>query len=90
MKINFTKKEYGQLIEMVFLADWMTSAHIDDDTQGPYYELAQKLYAYAKDFGMDDKIEFVKALNCYCETAQFEEPLLDIIDAYGERVLEDG
>ncbi|MCU7944723.1 MAG: hypothetical protein KZQ87_18800 [Candidatus Thiodiazotropha sp. (ex Cardiolucina cf. quadrata)] len=57
MKINFTKKEYRQLLDMVFLGGWVASPHREDNSS-PYETLSEKIYAHAKDFGFDDLIVY--------------------------------
>lgn len=56
---------------MVFLGDWVASAHREDD-RSPYETLREKIYAHAKDFGFDDLIVYNKGMEQYCETARFE------------------
>ncbi|MCU7937693.1 MAG: hypothetical protein KZQ99_23065, partial [Candidatus Thiodiazotropha sp. (ex Dulcina madagascariensis)] len=65
-------KEYRQLLDMVFLADWVASAHLEDDSS-PYETLREKIYAHAKDFAFDDLIVYDKGMEQHCETARFEE-----------------
>jgi deoxyadenosine/deoxycytidine kinase len=61
MKINFTKKEYQTLLEMVYVTDWVLHAHIEKETDKTnetkiYQELEQKILAAAPDFGMENLV----------------------------------
>jgi hypothetical protein len=50
MKINFTKKEYRLLLDMVEIAEWVLNAHKSDpsDEIKKYSDLYQKILSYAK------------------------------------------
>lgn len=87
MKINFTKKEYRQLLDLVFLGDWVVSSFDMDGAKSPYVDIQQKIYSYAKELGCEELIEHVRAGNQYFETAQFESEVMHHLDAYDEHVL---
>jgi len=59
MKINFTKKEYQTLLDMLYAADWMLHAHSEEkgDETSAYQELGQKIMAAANEFGVENLIE---------------------------------
>lgn len=75
VKIELTKKEYDTLLEMLYIATWVISAH--DTEQKPekrkYDDVEQKIMAQAKDFGMDKEIIYDKKLGKYFTTRDFEE-----------------
>lgn len=58
MKINLTKKEYETLLDILYIADWVTRAH--EQESGPfadkYKELEQKLFSIAGEFGLDKNV----------------------------------
>lgn len=90
MKIHFTKQEYRQLLEMVFMADWVVTAHETSlKTASPYESLRKKMYANAREFGLESLIVCDAADNEYYETAQFEESVMHFIDAYNQNLLQD-
>lgn len=72
MKINFTKKEYRQLLDLVFIGDWVTSEPLDKDTS-PYDALREKIYSYAKEMDCEHLIEYDKNTDQHFETAEFED-----------------
>ena len=86
MKINITKKEYRLLLDILYLGDWMLTAH--DDQEAPekekYQDVIQKFYSYAKEMGYENLIEADKASNKYYETREYEDTggTHEIIDTY--------
>ncbi len=73
MKINFTKREYRTLLEMLYLADWMLHAHVAGHTEDAYHTLEQKIMSFASEFGCEDLVEHSKSFNEYFPTRTFEE-----------------
>lgn len=75
MKINFTKKEYRVLIDLLEMADWLLSAHDvkDDKRKEKYKEVIQKIYAYAKEFGFDDLIDYSETLKGFYGTRKLDD-----------------
>jgi len=75
MKINFTKKEYRLLLDMVEMADWVLNAHktASSDEIKKYSDLYQKILSYAKDMGFENLIVYEKDLDRYLATAEYEE-----------------
>ena len=88
MKINFTKKEYATLIEMIDIANWVISANKIEKgpIEKPYEDLEAKLFTLAREFDCADKVEFSKELNGYYPTRYFEmeSPHRKFIDDYNE------
>jgi L-rhamnose mutarotase len=75
MKINFTKKEYRLLLDMVEMAEWVLNAHktASSDEIKKYSDLYQKILSYAKDMGFENLIVYEKDLDGYFATAEYEE-----------------
>ena len=86
MKINITKKEYRLLLDILYLGEWMLTAH--DQEEAPekkqYQDVIQKFYSYAEEMGYDNLIKADKALNKYFETMEYEESsqVNEIIENY--------
>lgn len=75
MKIDITKKEYGTLLDILFIADWVLHSHKigrPAETE-EYRSLIQKLYSYAKDIGYEDFIEYSSNMEGYAPTGEYEE-----------------
>ena len=75
MKINFTKKEYGLLLEMLAIADWVMNAHstTDHPDTRKYSDLEQKLFSFADEMGYDELILFDKESGKYYPTSEHDE-----------------
>lgn len=75
MKINFTKKEYVALIDLLEMSDWVLTAHNPGipEADNVYQRLIQKIYSYAKEMGCDDLIEYDKNLHEYFPTGEFDD-----------------
>ena len=54
MKIAFTKKQFENLLKMVYLGNWMANAHRTDDTIEKYEDLEYYIFSFAKDFGFKE------------------------------------
>ena len=86
MKINITKKEYRLLLDILYLGEWMLTAH--DQEEAPekkqYQDVVQKFYSYAEEMGYENLIKADKALNKYFETMEYEESsqVNEIIENY--------
>lgn len=77
MKIDLTKNEYGVLLDLLFLADWVMHAHAtEEEEHHPEHEaLKKKIYSHFKEMEAEDKIEFSEELDNYLELANYEEEL---------------
>lgn len=75
MKINFTKKEYRALVDLLGMADWIVGAHATEkDTGAEKYEnLIQHVFSHAKEMDCEDLVEQNKDVNAYCFTQEAEE-----------------
>lgn len=86
MKINITKKEYRLLLDILYLGEWMLTAHDQEEVpeKKQYQDVVQKFYSYAEEMGYDNLIKADKALNKYFETIEYEEnsKVNEIIENY--------
>ena len=75
MNINFTDKEYRLLLDLIYMGTWVLTANeVERYSKVNHYdELAQKIYALAKDFGCEQLIEYDEEHDEYLETVEFEE-----------------
>ena len=88
MKINFTKKEYRLLIDMIYISEWIMNSRDtgENEKTKPYSELEQKIYSHAKEYGFDNLITYSKSDGKYYPTGDFEfdEQILSFIDTFEE------
>ena len=75
MKINITKKEYRLLLDILYLGDWVLTAHDDDEApeKEKYQDVIQKFHSYAKEMGYENLIEGDITSNKYYETREYED-----------------
>lgn len=75
MKINYTKKEYRLLLDMVEMAEWVLNAHRSNpsDEITKYSEIYQKILSYAKEMGFENLITYDENLGGYYTTFEYEE-----------------
>jgi hypothetical protein len=90
MKINFTKKEYRSLLDIIHIADWIMNSHSIEERKDTeeYEEVFQKLLACAKEMGYEDLIEYIKRNGKYYPTHKFENESVahQFIDEFQEDI----
>lgn len=87
MKINFTKKQFKHLLDLVHLGEWTANSSRESDTLiKEYEELYQYINSLAKDFGYEEIIQFDKKLNEYFPTQAYENELQPIIEVNDNEV----
>jgi hypothetical protein len=88
MKVNFTKKDYTALVEMILTADWVMHAHESEpsDAKKPYTELRKKVLSHHTEMGMGDAFEYAPEDDDYYETSDYEDnsPHMALIKEYDE------
>ncbi len=74
MQVELTADEYRQLVDILYLADWMLTARKvgDDPRVEAYHQLVQKLYARAQEMGLSHLIEYAAEFDQYFPTRDFE------------------
>lgn len=72
MKINFTKAQYTLLLKAIYLGNWFINA-IRDDPIAKYDALEQYIFSFAKEFGLEEYVEFDDEENECFPTRAFEE-----------------
>lgn len=75
MRIEFTREEYKNLLDMLYMADWVLTAHkVEEDPKVEAYQaLEQKVFAHAKAMGFEDLIEYDADDEGYYPTRKYEE-----------------
>jgi len=86
MKIFITKNEYRDLLDLLYIADWVLSGtKIEkDDRVTKYKSIFQRIYSYAKDFGFEDLVETDKIRDEYFQDNDFQRrsSVHELIDEY--------
>jgi hypothetical protein len=75
MKIEITKEEYRNLLDLLYIADWVLIAHKtgDDPRTKPYDDIIQKLYSRAREAGYERLIGHDPQTRDHFTTREFEE-----------------
>lgn len=82
MKINFTKKQFRTLIDLVYAGELVINGHrLPDDIDEEFQDLQQYIYSFAKQMGYEDLIQYSKEYNAYHETRKYDESRIhDVIE----------
>lgn len=72
MKINLTKKEYETLLDVLYIADWVTRAHEEEASPAlsHFKEFEQRIMSLAGEYGLDDCVDRNKETGLYYLTKQ--------------------
>ncbi len=72
MKINFTKKEYSLLLDMLYLSDWMIHAFEEGMSNNDYKTLRKKILSHYKEMSAENKIEYSSEFGDYYELDSYD------------------
>ncbi|WP_423188357.1 hypothetical protein ACO1PF_07015 [Alkalibacterium sp. f15] len=87
MKINFTKKQYRSLIDLIHLGDMVVNGIRTDDTVEEYEELREYIYSFAKQMGQEDNIKYDKEYDRHFETREYESgKVQEYIEDYDDEI----
>jgi hypothetical protein len=75
MKIDITKEQYRDLLDLLYIAEWVLIAHKteEDPRTRPYDKVIEKLYSHAAEAGYERLIERDPATRSHYTTREFEE-----------------
>ncbi|TJY41093.1 hypothetical protein E5161_15460 [Cohnella pontilimi] len=86
MKIELTNKQYRDLIELLFLGNWLANATrtgAEGDERLEKYELLQHyILSHAKNFQADDVV--TEEGTSFYTTMEFEESIMPIVEEYDD------
>jgi hypothetical protein len=83
IKIAFNPLLFKQLLQVIYLGRWMAASHRDDPDIS-LKEIEQHIYAHAKDFGLEQLIDFDSTHKKYLPSAAFEEEMSSTIQEYDD------
>ena len=75
MKIDITKEEYRDILDLLYVANWVLHAHKteEDPRTRPYDKVMQKIYSSARATGFGRLIEYDPHDRRYYPTQEFED-----------------
>ena len=88
MKISFTKKQFEDLLKVVYLGNWMANAIYDGSKENPrnedFEEIESYVFSFAKEYGLGRYVDYDKKCKQYFPTNKFDELVQKYIDDYDE------
>lgn len=82
MNIELTENQYKSLLKLAMLGDWVVNA-VPVESENDSGEIIQYLFSRARDFGMEEYIEFDENENMYFHTDKLEDEM-EITDAISD------
>lgn len=82
MKRFFNQYEYRRLLILTFLGDWVINAHLTDDRLKEYTDVQDKIFAFAKQFGLDECIDRDEQTGKIYPSRLLEEEALKFMEEY--------
>lgn len=93
MNIEISTEEYRDLLDVLHIADVIMSGHRreEDPRSARHRALIQKLYALAKEEGLERLIRHDVSMHTYAPTEEYEESSLShvLIDEFGDHLFWD-
>jgi hypothetical protein len=87
--IELSRDQYRNLLNIVFLGQWMTLSCTDQDEDN-VLDLEQSIFSYARQFESADLIEYDEEIQLYFPSFEFEEKAFDLVDDYDDFMFWDG
>lgn len=84
IQMEFSEAEFRKLVEVMYLADWVTNAHTVPDSITNPYSLEQKIYKQAKGAGCGDLVQYGEKEKVFFPSRKLEEKGHDVLDVYDE------
>ncbi|EKE11221.1 MAG: hypothetical protein ACD_15C00115G0001, partial [uncultured bacterium] len=86
INVQLTKKQYGNLLKLVYLGNWMVNAIRTDDKFKEFNFLESYIFSYAQEAGLEKYVDDEPVGDMkYFPTAEFEE----LVDHFKEEYDED-
>lgn len=82
MKIDLTKKQYNDLLKLVYLGNWMINSYRTDDAEERFEELESHIFSFAEAFGNRADVDYSEASKKYQPSKSLEEKCDDYISEY--------
>lgn len=82
--LELTETQMQDMLQMVYLGEWMTQAYGSNEHAQEYEELIQKLYEVAHNNGIESDVNYDKKLGGYVPTDEFESFCDELIQQYDE------
>jgi hypothetical protein len=85
-KIEFDQEQFFKLVQMVYLGRWMASSYQENPEKD---DLEQYVYAQAKNFGLENWVDFDQESTQYLPSSELEEVMDPAIQDYDDHTFWD-
>jgi hypothetical protein len=82
--IELNETQLQDLLQLVYLGEWVTQAYGNSENAADLEELEQKIYSVAYNNGIESDVAFDKKMGGYLPTPEFEEFCDEIIEKYDD------
>jgi hypothetical protein len=93
MKINFTKKQYWDLMRAVYMSDWMANAICEGDMKEDtaIKNIRNHVFSFAKEMGYEDYAEYDEEMKTWYATLDMDDDLSTraLIERYNDQLFWD-
>lgn len=80
-KIEFTREQFLQLMQMVYLGHWMATSHLDEP-DGTFSDIEQFIYSQAKNFALAEWVDYNPENKKYTPASALEDEMEPVIQEY--------
>jgi hypothetical protein len=90
MNIDFTKKQFQTLLELLYFGEWVANSYKikEDKLYKESDNLEQHIFSFASRFGLEEWIEYDQQMKKYVPTLTLEEKFHPLIEKYNKRQIE--
>lgn len=83
-RLDLSRDQWEKLLASTYLAGWMTTAHLDEDSEGPFEELEQAVLKQSVDYGFDSQCQYSAAEGLYYYTEEAADQYDQVIEDYDD------
>ena len=92
MEIKVTKKQYKDLMRLVYIGNWLVNAfRMEHEHIKKYNDIEQYIFSFAQEAGLKKYIEYVEKYGKFFPTRELEEDeeIIELIDEYENEIFWD-
>lgn len=86
MQITLSQEQYGKLLHLVFLGNWLVNSYRGNERLEAYDKLAEDIMTFAPAAGLKDRVEFDEFEGRYYPSRKLDEEMRKFWEEYDEDV----